>query len=259
MDEEDGNVEQLGDAEHRAVQALDQELREHLELTQDLFNFISEALVQLPEARWRDLSQSRKVVTALLIRLGNDLRCASMLAIHGYPAQAGGLVATMCEIAYTVAFIGADDSRAEAWIKHDDPRKPFKDAFTLTRDGMAAIGLADANAQPAQYRVYRQLCMAKHANPLFEMPDAFVLSRCAIRFTNGPRSSALAVRAARFALEHAAGLSTVALIALIQNHARGSTQEELRKAVVVFDERLKRLREESARRYPEGDPFPGKW
>src|SRR5262249_47308748 len=153
-------------------------------------------------------------------------RSASLLAIRGYPAQAAALVATMYEVAYTVAFIGADESRAEAWSKHDDPTKPFKNVLTLTKNGMAAIGVRDPDAVASQYRVYRQLCMAKHSNPLLEKVDAFVLSSAGIKFTNGPRSSPLAVRAARFALEHAAGLATVALIILVQKHVSGTTQQD---------------------------------
>jgi hypothetical protein len=167
------------------------------------------------------------VVTTLLLRLGNDLRCASMLAIRGYPAQAAALVATMYEVAFTVAFIGADESHAEAWSKHSDPTKSFKGAFTLTREGMAAIGRRESGAVASQYRVYQQLCMAKHSNPLFEKVDAFVLTTSGIKFTNGPRSSAPAVRAARFALEHAADLATIALTAFVQRHVSGTTQQSL--------------------------------
>ena len=87
-----------------------------MELTADIFNFIADALSRLPEVRWGECSGSRKVVTTLLIRLGNDLRCASMLAIRGYPAQAAAVVATMYEVAYTVAFIGADESHAAACV-----------------------------------------------------------------------------------------------------------------------------------------------
>src|SRR4026207_1473419 len=104
----DDRFEQLRDAEQRAVDALGAELGEYMELTADIFNFIADALSRLPELRWGECSEARKVLTTLLIRLGNDLRCASMLAIRGYPAQATALVATMYEVAYAMAFIGAD-------------------------------------------------------------------------------------------------------------------------------------------------------
>jgi hypothetical protein len=256
----DDRFEQLRDAEQRAVDALGAELGEYMELTADIFNFIADALSRLPDVRWGECSGSRKVVTTLLIRLGNDLRCASMLAIRGYPAQAAAVVATMYEVAYTVAFIGADESHAAAWSKHNDPTKLFKgDAFTLTRDGMAAVGVHDSDAVASQYRVYRQLCMAKHSNPLFEKLDPFVLTTSGITFTNGPQWSPPAVRAARFALEHAAELAIVALLTLVQEHVSGTTQQALAGRIAAFDARWKRLHAESVRLYPEGDPSPGKW
>src|SRR5438477_7504806 len=115
MAQERGNVEQLGDAEDRVTRQLDAALGAHVELTADLFNFVGTAMSQLPDVRWTEVSQAQKVIIALVMRLGNDLRCASLLAIRGYPAQAAGLVASIYEVAQTIVFIGANEERAERW------------------------------------------------------------------------------------------------------------------------------------------------
>jgi hypothetical protein len=60
--------------------------------------------------------------------------------------------------------------------------------------------------------------------------------------------------AARFALEHAAGLAIVALLTLVQTHVSGTTQQNLSATLTAFDGRVKQLRSESRSRYGEGDP-----
>ena len=74
-----GKGELLEAAERQAVSKLAAELAGHLALTEKAFNLIGVAVSTLPEVAVRDVSQSRKVVTALLVRLSNDLRSAVLL------------------------------------------------------------------------------------------------------------------------------------------------------------------------------------
>jgi hypothetical protein len=260
MAEERRNVEQLGDAEAKVTQRLAPDLDGHLNLTADLFNFIGKAMSQLPDVRWAEVSQARKVIIALMMRLGNDLRCASLLAIRGYPAQAAGLVASMYEVAQTIVFIGANEERAERWNNHDHLKRPFMGAWDLTMEVMRDIGVPDLEKHVARrYQIYTQLCMKKHANPISEKADAFQVTPDGIIFTQGPRSTPQAVRTGRFALEHAASLTFIGLVAVVQGHIEASRQEALERELESFRARHQELNEESRRRYPEGDPFPGKW
>lgn len=95
------------------MDALAPVLHDHAVLTERAFNLIGNAMSRLPEFHLPEVSQSRKLVTALLLRLSNDLRAAALLALRGYPLQATALVASMFEVAYCVAYIGSDDSRAQ--------------------------------------------------------------------------------------------------------------------------------------------------
>ena len=53
------------------------------------------------------------------------LRCAALLAHRGYVVQACRLVASMYEVAFTLAFIGSDDGLAQEWVDHDHPTRSF--------------------------------------------------------------------------------------------------------------------------------------
>lgn len=66
--------ELLGQAELRVIAVLDPELRNHASLTERAFNVVGEVITRAPEVPVPEVSQSRKVVTALLVRLSNDLR-----------------------------------------------------------------------------------------------------------------------------------------------------------------------------------------
>ena len=91
--------EPLDQAELHAMNTLHPQLRDHARLTEEAFNLIGEVLGWIPETHLDDVSQSRKVLTALLVRLSNDLRAVALLAMRGYPVQAAGVVASMYEVA----------------------------------------------------------------------------------------------------------------------------------------------------------------
>ena len=155
-------VESLNQAERQATDTLDPHLRDHGLLTERAFNLIGEVLGRIPETPLHDVSQSRKVLTALLVRLANDLRSAALLALRGYSIQAATLVTSMYEVAYTVAYIRSDETLAQAWIDHNDPTTQFRQVKALIKEGLAKFGVTDIDKQTdAQYRVYRQLCIGR--------------------------------------------------------------------------------------------------
>src|SRR5437762_3194527 len=90
-------VETLEAAEQAAFTVLGRQLAEHLAVAGDTFNFVNTVLGAAPEMPVRDVSPSRMVATALLLRVANDLRCVGFLVPRGYPLQAVTLVASMYE------------------------------------------------------------------------------------------------------------------------------------------------------------------
>ena len=122
------------------------------------------------------------------------------------------MAASMYEVAHCIGYVGSDDSRAEAWVKHDDPTRPFRNIRSLTEDIAKDLGMSNpAEASEVQYRVYRQLCLAKHSNPLLQKDHGHYADDEAIVAMNGPDSSDASVRVDRFAFEHATRLTILAL------------------------------------------------
>lgn len=255
-----GKGESLEAAERQAMSILVTELNGHLALTEKAFNLIGVAVSSLPEVAIRDVSQSRKVATALLVRLSNDLRSTALLAPRGYTLQAATLVASIYETAYTIAAIGLDDCLADEWINHDDPTQPFRKVLDLTRAGLAKLGVPNVAAQATtEYRVYRQLCLAKHVNPLLQTQHGYRFEGKNVAAMNGPDLSEPAVRTAWFALEHAAGFTFIALASFISNQIPPEKKPALMKGAEAIGAGRKALEASAKARWGTEDPFAGKW
>ncbi len=255
-----GKGESLEAAERQALSILVAELTGHLALTEKAFNLVGVAVSNLPEVPLRDVSQSRKVATALLVRLSNDLRSAALLAPRGYALQAATLVASIYETAYTIAAIGSDDSLADEWINHDDPTKTFRKTPDLTRAGLEKLGVPSVETQAAtEYRVYWQLCLAKHVNPVLQTQHGFRFEGGNVVAMNGPDFSEPAVRTAWFALEHAASLTFIALASFITNHVPPEKKAALMKQAEAIGADRKLLEASAKARWGTEDPEAGKW
>jgi hypothetical protein len=260
MKEAVSKIECLGEAERAAVIVLGDELREHLALTETAFNLVGRAVGALPEVPVQDVSPSQNVATSLIIRLSNDMRSAALVAWRGYALQAATLVASMFEAAYSIAAIGTDDVRAGEWISHDNPKQSYGKLKDTIREGLENLKVPGVDTQAeTEYKVYRQLCMAKHVNPLLQKHQGQQVDGNLIILMNGPDVSEAAVRVAWFALEHATGLACIALASFIPNHLpRDSKADFMRQVEAVGTER-KRLEAAAKTRWGEIDPFAGHW
>jgi hypothetical protein len=244
--------EALDQAELGAMATLDPQLRDHALLTEQAFNLIGEVLGGMPEAPLCEVSQSRKALTALLVRLSNDLRSAALLALRGYPIQAAILVAAMYEVAYSIAYIRSDDTLAQAWIDHDDPTRPFGQVKHMTEKVLEKLGVADIDSQTnAQYRIYRQLCMAKHANPLFQTQLGYQLRDEYVLAMNGPDTSESAIRVAWFSLEHAARLSFLAVAVFVNSQISPDRRGDLKSKIETIGAGSQELARKAAQRFEQ--------
>jgi len=251
----------LAEAEKQAVDVLTPELKDHLDLTEFAFNLIRGVQTAAPRLPLPRVTQARKVCTTLLVRASNDLRCAALLAVRGYAIQAVSTVASMYEVTFTLAAIGDDETLAQTWIDHDDPTRPFMPIKPLTKLALTKLGIPDpATHTERQYLTYRQLCMAKHANPLFQTQHGQQRRGNVMFSQNGPDLSEPALRAAWFALEHAAGLASVAAGSFLANHVPRSEAVALRSEVTNLNKRVVfELRRRAVARWGSEDPLPGKW
>jgi hypothetical protein len=220
----------LTEVEHNAAQILEPELREHGTLNERVFNAIGEAANLATELSPSQVSQARKVATVLLLRMRDDLRCAGLLALRGYQLRACSLVASIYEAAFTIAAIDSDDDLAQEWIDHEDPNRPFRPALTLTEMALRKLDIPDPEKHAAhRYLVYRQLCLAKHINPVFQRRRGLKPHGRRATVKTGPDTSEEGVREAWFALKHAAGLGFVATASFVHNHVPAESRPTLMK------------------------------
>ena len=253
-------MESLGDAEHEARSRMNVELDKHLTLTEKAFNLVSETTAAIPDRPITEATQSFKVAVPLLNKVSNDLRTASLLALWGYPTQALSLVSSLYESAFTIAHIGADNELAQRWIDHEDPTKAFGNMIDLTRSGLRKLGTPDADQQATvEYRVYSQLSMAKHTNPVYAQQHAYKRVDSRITSYNGPDISEPAIRAGWFALEHAAALTCIALHSFILNRVPSEARRGLISKLLEIGHMRKELEGRARERWGTEDPFPGGW
>ena len=252
--------ESIIEAEKAAIKTLDPELRRHGKLNMHAFNLISDVLSCLPENNIQDISLSQKIATSLLIQLSNDLRATSLLALTGYAVQAVTLVSSMFESAYCIAAIGSDRDLAEKWVNHDNPTKAFMGVKDMVKRGIENLEHPNVLKQTeVEYSVYRQLCMAKHANPLFQMEHGFIIDDGEVVAMNGPNTSENTIRAAWFAMEHATALTFIALVSFVKYHFQVEENNELVGKILALGDARKQLESEAKNRWGTEDPFPGKW
>ncbi len=252
--------ENIEHAEECAIETAHGELRDHLTLTETAFNLSGLAIKRLPHVPLVQMPLSRKVAATLLIRLSNDLRSILLLAPRGYALQAASLAANIYEQAYTITYIGGLEARAEDWIHHDDPIHFFRPIYELTREVVTELQLPNPNEQiQRQYRVYRQLCLAKHANPLLQMDHAFAIESGQAIQRNGPDTSEPAIRAASFTLQHATGLTCLTLVSFVNNHLPPEFQRDFLARLDALEARRHQLSEAARERWGDEDPFPGQW
>jgi hypothetical protein len=251
----------LHQAEVGAIVALETELHDHMKLTTDAFNLIAR-LVPLTEIHTTPMNllpKSLHVAVMLLVRLANDLRSVQMLAGTGYPVQALALVASMYEIAYTGAYIGNDESLAQEWLKYDDPTKLFRDVRSLTNEALIKLDLMDRpDKADLEYRNYRMLCWAKHANPILERTWVVHVRGEVVTSTMGPSTSEIAVRFAWFALEYAATYAYIGMGSLIRSHLIAKLPSELGEEVRMIALRRNELDARGRERWPQS-PVPETW
>jgi hypothetical protein len=160
----------------------------------------------------------------------------------------------------TVAYVGDDDSIAQAWIDFDDPTKPFMPIKELTDRALTKMGATDDDKRNSRsYLTYRQLCLAKHANPLHQLQIAYSMDESAVKLHSGPCACEDTVRGSTFAIEHANRLCLAATATFIRNFVPPDRSMVLQKEIQKIAGSCDRLAEKAVERFGGVDPFPGKW
>jgi len=251
----------LDEREQQAFAALKPELEDHFHLAREATQLVLECSSAVHVDDFLSVPLARRACLSLMIRIANDLRCAALLALRGYPLQAATLVASIFEVSFTIGYIGADEALAAEWIEHRDPTQPFRHATVLVKRVLERE--PDAGGQDFlenERRCYAQLCLAKHANPLLQKAHGLRVGEDQASIQNGPELHEQALRVSWFALEHGARLAVAAAAHFSKNHLEG---RQITQSMVDLTSRcLERRDMLIARAKAKGwgtNPFPGSW
>lgn len=260
-DQFQNSLESIEQKTRRVMQEL---LAPYLNLSVLTINTMAFVIGSYPPTPIQQLRQSSKVVMMLLNRMSNDIRTAGLLAWHGYTLQSAALIADCHENAFSVLYVAADDQEAQKWIDHNDPtRMPFGDIKTVTHRGLKNRKAPNVQEQTEkEYISYRQLCWAKHGNPILQKHHGLRSEGDQIGVFNGPDSSEESVRLASWVLEHAAHLAYLALTSFVDNQLTQISSErknEARQRIKTLGAKKSEITEASIVRWGDTDPFPGQW
>ena len=204
--------------------------------------------------------RSRNVTLKLLTRMIRDLRCSTALVVFGYPVQALSLVASVLEVAFTVAYIRDDNKRAQDWVDHRDPTRVFESVPTMLQDAIAQLNLPNHKDVVAKhYSTYRQLCMAKHVNPLLEKSFGVRDEEHRSVLEAGPAFDEDAFRKAWYALTNGAGLASIAIEFVLRCHIAPELVESVEQGLSALRTRVDDHTQFALSEGWDKDPYPGRW
>ena len=248
--------------EQNALTRLSGQFREHLNLASAMYNAGTDAISYVTE-HVHPLRPCARVRLALMAKLLSDLRAATIVAVHGYGPQAATIGSSLYETAFTTVYIGTDDGLAGEWREHGKakPTEPFRTVWALTKGALRRLGVQDLDRlTPARYRIYSQMCLAKHNNAV--MLAQHVLKQDGagdIGLLVGPDDSERSVRTGSVVLEHGIALTHLSVASLIQDFGGAEAHDAFKPKLTDIIARWKALTSASRQRWPGGDPFLGKW
>lgn len=232
------------DDEKAASEEIFPELKDHLNYMNDVYNLAFRVQMAIGGKRLADIADTTRAQLMILMRITDYLRSIQLLAIKGYPEQAGTLAASIFELAHTAVFFGHSPDQAKEWlqatsIKQQAPRDIPGANWRKVVKANCEHGGADDNVE-LEYQVYQQLCWMKHSLP--KMQDMRVVAKDEASLIFGPHTDERSINHAWFAMEHA-GRLTEFVIAFLMNdlgteetisalHSLGTTRTVLHQRAI---------------------------
>ena len=212
---------------------MEPELRDYVDVLGKAYNLLGEIV---EASNVNQLSLSAKVQVMLAARLQEDLRSVDLTASLGYALAALTHASVVREVAYGMMYLDSDD-RALAWWAHQKENKAYPECGhkDVLRDVLGRrFGRADAVDQ--EYKVYTDMCLAKHANPVLQREYGVLKSPAAIHVVSHPFYSADVVLFCKFALAHSIrAVTTAALLFATELESEEATDWLAAGAVAAND------------------------
>jgi hypothetical protein len=233
------SLSQLETAEVEARRAIRLALGPLLKLAEEVNLLLIETLESAANNPRRDTSDATdaigKVCLILGARLANGLRACSILSDLGYGLQAMGIAASLVEDAGTLAYIGSDESRAIDWAGHSDKGHAYparvKDGLTALAEALGVSALHSQSLVDRWYGIYRDLCMAKHGNPLLALRNGLRFDSDGPFFGFGPDGSRFGIETSYRALYQATLFSLEGTDVCINSCGHAAKRDELHDRV----------------------------
>lgn len=205
------------------------------------------------------LSQPAVIMLTVSARVLADLRVCQWAAEHGYAIQASTMAATIHEIAYSAAYIGESEQRAAEWLVHENEKRQYPESghAAVLQDVLKRLTLSSAHADQ-EYLIYRQLCLAKHGNPILQRAYGVSHGDEERLIEQLPYFSEDTLMIARFGLFQAVRAVSALLTTLLQTHFLELLNAELVAEFKQFLGETQRLgvRDEFYESGPDGMPMP---
>jgi hypothetical protein len=209
-------------AEGEVGAALARELADWFTLVPELTDFMGRLVASV------DLAPGEPgavhALATLLARVTTELQAATHLVRLGYPLQALSITGTMLELMHTAGYIGDSAARAAEWFAHDDPTRSYPPSLKKAITAVAAKIGAPPEALTREYEViYRQICMAKHGNPLAFGETTLLSDEDSVYLIVGPHHSERMLRLASVALQYSTRYAMLTCLAFLTSHLHGES------------------------------------
>jgi hypothetical protein len=241
------------EAENAASEKLFPDVKEQLNYANDVYNLAFKVQAAIDGKRLADISDVTRAQLIILMRITDFLRCIQLLAIKGYPEQAGTLAASIFELAHTAVFFAYAPMKATEWLQatsireqapRDIPGLNWKEIVKRNCESGGALGHVEA-----EYQVYQQLCWMKHSLP--KMQDMRVETKDRVSLIFGPHTDERALSHAWFSLEHAGRLTEFVIAFLLNELGTDETKTELQS----LGEKRTTLTKRAIDRFGQENPF----
>lgn len=129
--------------------------------------------------------------TTMLLRALDDLDAFMVLAIAGYPIQAGGLGASLWEKSQCAVLVASHEDDAKRWIANGEREDSENEFWRTAHFEKGFVRLAQrlgwtAYTYKRAKEDYKALCDAKHPHPSLMQSLGIALLDDALHFTVGP-------------------------------------------------------------------------
>lgn len=225
----------IDEGEYLAEKFLKKPLEPYVEGLKLTISLLIETLTITPAQDYRELRSSFLVSNSLLIKCINDLRALWQLGSKGYPIQAATIASSLYETSFTIGAIADDDDRADNWIEHSKLTKvPLDTKVSVTMTLKKQL----EDVEPAvleslveeEYKKYRNLCMAKHGNPIIQKRHGITFQNGDFIGEPGPEKTDEALKLICFAIETSISSVMTGVVTYINDHlANYDTSKLVRK------------------------------